>query len=68
MNWKRLASNRLAGLAEHFPAVVLLGARQVGKTTLARETFPDAEYLDLESLMGSVALCGKRVLNQKSFV
>jgi predicted AAA+ superfamily ATPase len=51
MNWKRLASNRLAGLAEHFPAVVLLGARQVGKTTLARETFPDAEYLDLESPM-----------------
>lgn len=51
MNWKRLASNRLTGLAAHFPAVVLLGARQVGKTTLAKESFPNAEYLDLEAPM-----------------
>ncbi|MDE2762659.1 MAG: ATP-binding protein [Gemmatimonadota bacterium] len=35
----------------HFPSVVLLGPRQVGKTTLARELageVPDCLYLDLE--------------------
>ena len=36
-------------LASRFPAVVILGARQVGKTTLARTTFPDRPYLDLEA-------------------
>jgi predicted kinase len=65
MIWKRLASNCLKGFVEHFSAVLLLGARQVGKTTLARLTFPNAETLDLESLMGSVAFCGRRALNQK---
>ena len=32
-----------------FPAVVVLGARQVGKTTLARSSFPSAGYKDIES-------------------
>jgi predicted AAA+ superfamily ATPase len=38
-------------LLEQFPAVALLGARQVGKSTLARmicESRPDSLYLDLE--------------------
>ena len=30
------------------PAVLILGARQVGKTTLARQVFPKLAYLDLE--------------------
>ena len=34
--------------ARTFPVVVVLGARQVGKTTLARSAFPEHRYLDLE--------------------
>ena len=32
-----------------FPAVLILGARQVGKTTLARLSFPDGDYCDLQA-------------------
>jgi predicted AAA+ superfamily ATPase len=46
--YSRLCSGRLAHLAQQFPAVLILGARQVGKTTLARQTFPEFSYLDLE--------------------
>jgi predicted AAA+ superfamily ATPase len=46
--WKRLAVSRLLQLWGQFPAVLVLGARQVGKTTLAREVFPDVPYCDLE--------------------
>lgn len=48
---RKLAS-KLRQAAEHFPAVVLTGARQAGKTTLLRETFPGHGYvtLDLPSL------------------
>ncbi len=46
--WRRLAEQRLRGLWEHFPAVLILGARQVGKTTLARASFPEAQYCDLQ--------------------
>ena len=45
---RRLRS-RLVGLLAEYPAVVLLGARQVGKTTLAHKIVPDALYIDLES-------------------
>lgn len=51
MDWKRLAESRLRDLSGQFPAVVVLGPRQVGKTTLARSTFPDAAYKDIESPM-----------------
>lgn len=44
----RLATARLRHLATQFPAVAILGPRQVGKTTLARATFPDLPYCDLE--------------------
>jgi hypothetical protein len=44
----RLAATRLRQLAGGFPAVAILGARQVGKTTLARSAFPDLAYRDLE--------------------
>lgn len=49
MNWERLAAQRLRELSTQFPAVVVVGARQVGKTTLARAAFPSAAYKDLES-------------------
>ena len=44
----RLALDRLHVLARQFPAVLILGARQVGKTTLARQAFASHTYLDLE--------------------
>lgn len=52
MSFPRLAAARLVELAQHFPAVIVTGARQVGKTTLARETFPGlpSVSLDLPSL------------------
>jgi predicted AAA+ superfamily ATPase len=46
--YPRLCSARLKNLAQQFPAVLILGARQVGKTTIARQTFSDYGYLDLE--------------------
>jgi predicted AAA+ superfamily ATPase len=46
--YPRLCSERLAHLANQFPSVLILGARQVGKTTLARQVFPGFSYLDLE--------------------
>jgi predicted AAA+ superfamily ATPase len=44
----RLVTQRLRQLAQQFPAVLILGARQVGKTTLARSSFPTLPYCDLE--------------------
>jgi predicted AAA+ superfamily ATPase len=44
----RIAAQRLHYLAEQFPAVLILGARQVGKTTLARCVFAQFPYCDLE--------------------
>ena len=35
-------------LLEQFPCVVLLGARQVGKSTLLRQVLPQAPFYDLE--------------------
>lgn len=48
---ERHLSNRLTYLLDHYPAVALLGPRQVGKTTLALEvaTGRPSRYLDLES-------------------
>jgi predicted AAA+ superfamily ATPase len=45
----RLATQRLAQLLRQFPAVSILGARQVGKSTLARLSLPHFTYLDLEN-------------------
>jgi uncharacterized protein len=38
----------LRAAAARFPVVVVLGARQVGKTTLARAAFSEYRYFDLE--------------------
>lgn len=46
--WTRSLNERLLKLASQFPAVLILGPRQVGKTTVAKMTFPDSDYLDLE--------------------
>lgn len=45
----RVAGVRLKKLLRQFPAVAILGARQVGKSTLARTALPDYEILDLEA-------------------
>ena len=46
--FERVLSGRLREMAQRFPALVILGARQVGKTTLARAVFADSRYADLE--------------------
>src|SRR5262245_48544121 len=43
----RSSESRLKVLAARFPAVIVLGPRQCGKTTLARH-FVDGRYFDLE--------------------
>ena len=45
---RRIAEDRLRALWSAFPAVLVLGARQAGKTTLARTVLPEALYCDLE--------------------
>lgn len=44
----RTASAQLVHGARHFPAVLLTGARQCGKTTLLKHVFPRANYVLLE--------------------
>ncbi len=44
----RILAHRLAAAWRQFPIVVLTGARQVGKTTLARHFLPKATYVTLD--------------------
>jgi predicted AAA+ superfamily ATPase len=44
----RIATQRLRAIGKRSPATVILGARQVGKSTLARLAFPDHAFFDLE--------------------
>ena len=49
--YQRQSQQKLIQRLQQFPAVGLLGPRQVGKTTLAfaqKALYPDALYLDLE--------------------
>ena len=39
----------LIRLAQQFPVIAITGPRQSGKTTLARQTFPDKPYVSLEN-------------------
>ncbi len=45
---KRYAQNVLSRLAGMFPACLVTGPRQTGKTSLLRHMFPDAAYLSLD--------------------
>ena len=45
----RAASQKLKQLATKFPVVGLLGPRQSGKTTLAKELFPKKPYVSFEN-------------------
>jgi predicted AAA+ superfamily ATPase len=45
---QRASVNTLHYLMEHFPCVAVLGARQVGKTTLLKQILPDSPLFDLE--------------------
>jgi predicted AAA+ superfamily ATPase len=46
--YKRLIAAKVLQGLQQYRAVVLLGPRQSGKTTLARSAFPDFKYLSLE--------------------
>jgi uncharacterized protein len=46
---KRHLAEKISKLLEMFPVVAILGARQVGKTTLAKILVPNWHYLDLEN-------------------
>lgn len=48
MYYPRHCTDRVSHLARHFPAVVVTGARQAGKTTLLRTAFPDHHYISLD--------------------
>lgn len=45
---RRALINKIQKSLESFPCVVLIGARQVGKTTLLRQVLPEANFYDLE--------------------
>lgn len=47
---QRKLKESLKKMAEVYPVVTLIGPRQSGKTTLARDTFPDYAYVNLERL------------------
>jgi predicted AAA+ superfamily ATPase len=46
---KRNLHHKISDLLEKFPAVAILGPRQVGKTTLAQQVCPEWNYIDLEN-------------------
>ena len=48
MHYPRHCRERVRHLARHFPAIVVTGARQAGKTTLLRAAFPDHHYVSLD--------------------
>ena len=48
MGKKRVFEYKIKSLAEMFPCVAIIGARQCGKSTMVRMCFPDWKYYDLE--------------------
>lgn len=47
--FRRHLSLKLRNLSEKFPAVLVTGPRQSGKTTLVKECFPHHQYVSLEN-------------------
>lgn len=45
---QRLSEERFQRLLKTFPAVLVVGPRQCGKSTLTKHTLPDWEHLDME--------------------
>ncbi|HLD21530.1 MAG TPA: ATP-binding protein [Patescibacteria group bacterium] len=50
MKIQRTIEKEVKILAKEFPIVTILGPRQSGKTTLAKELFPNYQYISLEDL------------------
>ena len=46
----RTLESKLCELAGYYPAVLVTGPRQSGKTTLCRMAYPDKQYVSLEAL------------------
>lgn len=45
----RVIKTELVDLALHYPVVMITGPRQAGKTSLARQVFPDKPYYSIEN-------------------
>ena len=45
---RKTVVNSITYLLEQFPCVAIIGARQVGKTTLLHQLKPDGAFFDLE--------------------
>ncbi len=45
---KREIEQKLLALSEKFPVIAIIGPRQSGKTTLAKQAFPNHSYFNLE--------------------
>jgi len=71
---KRILSKQLVKFAQYFPVVAILGPRQSGKTTLAKQTFKNYYYVNLENLdIRDIALSDPRgflekFLNEKGVI
>ncbi len=63
----RLMPERLLAVARQFPALVLTGARQTGKTSLLQHVFPKAEFvsLDLPSIAHLAQAGGDEFLRER---
>ena len=48
MYYHREISTRMVQLSSHYPALILTGARQTGKTTLLKQLFPHYHYISLD--------------------
>lgn len=48
MYYKREITSKIKRMAETFPALIITGARQTGKTTLIKKIFPNYKYVSLD--------------------